>query len=168
MTWTETVLSQMYPWPVAVLLTASAVSLLFGVIGVYSLWRVKRMVATLPTVQERLDTLANSVTMLTDTTESCFKALSMQMQFIQSQGGLPATPTAAVRVRSAAADTGVEAGAKKGRQRRVIGAARRGDAVSEIAAREDLAEAEVALRLHLNNREGAPSADGKRYGALLS
>jgi len=168
MTWTDTVLSHMYPWPIAVLVIASAISLFFGVAGVYSLWRVKRMVAALPAVQERMETLANSVTMLTDTTESCFKALSMQMQFIQSQGGLPAAATGAARLRAAAADTGVEPGAKKGRQRRVVGAARRGDAVSDIAAREDLAEAEVALRLHLNNREGAMSAGGKSHGALLS
>jgi hypothetical protein len=169
MTWTDTVLAHMYPWPIGVLVTASAVSLLFGVAGVYSLWRVKRMVAALPAVQERMDTLANSVTMLTDTTESCFKALSMQMQFIQSQGGLPAATNAvAARVRTAAAETGVEPGAKKGRQRRVVGAARRGEPVTEIAAREDLAEAEVALRLHLQNREGAPTANGKGYGALLS
>ena len=167
MTWTDTVLSHMYPWPIGVLVTASAVSLFFGVAGVYSLWRVKRMVAALPTVQERMDTLANSVTMLTDTTESCFKALSMQMKFIQSQGGLPANVNAgAARVRAAAVETGVEAGAKKGRQRRVVGAARRGENVMDIAAREDLAEAEVALRLHLNKGEGA--ANGKGYGAHLS
>ena len=36
-----------------------------------------------------------------------------------------------------------------------------------IAAREDVAEAEVALRLHLNNRETSAS-EGKRHGALLS
>jgi hypothetical protein len=167
MTWTDTVLSHMYPWPIGVLVTASAVSLLIGVAGVYSLWRVKRMVAALPAVQERMDTLANSVTMLTDTTESCFKALSMQMQFIQSQGGLPVSGTvSAARVRAAAAETGVEPGAKKGRQRRVVGAARRGDNVADIAAREDLAEAEVALRLHLN--KGEANASGKGYGALLS
>lgn len=163
MTLTETLLSHMYPWPIGVLLTASAVSFIFGAIGVWSLWRVKSMLATVPVVQERLDTLSNSVTLLTDTTESCFKALAMQMQFIQSQS---ATTTVS-RPRVSVADTAVDAVAKKARQRRVVGAASRGEGVAEIAAREDVAEAEVALRLHLNNRHGA-AADAKGYGALLS
>ncbi len=165
MNWTETVLLHMYPWPIGVLVTASAVSFLFGAIGVWSLWRVKRLLAAVPVVRERLDSLSNSVTLLTDTTESCFKALSMQMQFMQAQGTLASSSTTRARE---ATEVGSESGTKKGRQRRVVGAARRGEPVSEIAAREDLAEAEVALRLHMNNRDGAATAEGKRHGALLS
>ncbi len=167
MSLTESLLSQMYPWPIGVLFAASAVSFLFGAAGVWSLWRVQRLLATVPVVQERLDTLSNSVTLLTDTTESCFKALAMQMQFMQAQG-VGAAPAAQRARASAAADAGVDAVAKKGRQRRVVGAARRGEAVAAIAAREDVAEAEVALRLHLNNRDGAATAEGKRYGSMLS
>ena len=163
MNWTETVMSHMYPWPIGILVTASAVSFLFGALGVWSLWRVQSMLATVPVVQERLDSLSNSVTLLTDTTESCFKALAMQMQFIQSQTAAPG----AARARSAALEAGVETVSRKGRQRRVVGAANRGEPVSAIAAREDVAEAEVALRLHLNNRESSAS-EGKRHGALLS
>ncbi len=150
--WTEVVLSHMYPWPIGVLVTAASVSFLFGAAGVWALWRVKRLLAVVPALQERLDTLSNSTTLLTDTTESCFKALAMQLQFMQSQNGLAAP--AVSRVRAAAGETAVEPPAKKGRQRRVVGAARRGDLVNEIAAREDLAEAEVALRLHLNGQNG--------------
>ena len=44
------------------------------------------LLAVVPLVQERIETLSRSVTLLADTTESCFKALAMQLQFIQSQG----------------------------------------------------------------------------------
>lgn len=160
--WTELVLSHLYPWPIGVLVTASAVSLLFGAAGVFALWRVNRMVKALPGLQERFDALSNSVTMLTDTTESCFKALSMQLQFVQAQGGIGTA--AAPRPRPAAEDVD-EPQDRKGRQRRVVGAARRGDSLTSIAAREDLAESEVALRLHLNRLQAAM---GKDHGALQS
>jgi hypothetical protein len=55
---------------------------------------------------------------------------------------------------------------RKAKQRRVVGAARRGEAVAAIAAREDLAETEVALRLHVGRDQQA--AEPKRYGSLLS
>lgn len=163
--WTDVVISHMYPWPIGVLVSASAVSLLFGFAGVWSLWRVRRLLAVVPDVQERLDTLSNSVTLLTDTTESCFKALAMQFQFVQSQSR-PAPSTARPRPQTAM-DAPADAGGRKSRQRRMVGAARRGEALADIAAREDLAESEVALRLHVN-REVAPAAETRRYGSLLS
>lgn len=161
--WTELVLSHMSPWPIGVLIGASAVSFIFGAIGVWSLWRVRRLLAVVPQVQDRLDTLSNSVSLLTDTTESCFKALAMQLQFVQAQGGLPvpSRPRA-----ESAVEAQPEAAARKSRQRRVVGAARRGDAMAAIAAREDLAESEVALRLHMN-RGQAPAGE-RRYGSVLS
>lgn len=158
--WTELVLSHMYPWPIGVLVGAAAVSFLFGAIGLWSLWRVRRLLKVVPAVQERLDTLANSVTLLTDTTESCFKALSMQLQFVQAQGGLTAPAPPPARARAAAIEAG-DPQSKKARQRRVVGAAKRGDAVAAIAAREDVAEGEVALRLHLNRQ-----ASDTGHGAL--
>jgi hypothetical protein len=164
-TWTNVVMSHLYPWPIGVLIVASSVSFLFGFVGLWSLWRVKRMLRTLPEVNERLETLTNSMSLLTDTTESCFKALSMQFQFVQTQGRpAPAVP----RARAVAHDAQVaDAVSRKARQRRVVGAARRGDAIAEIAAREDVSESEVALRLHVN-RDGASAVDTKRYGQVLS
>jgi hypothetical protein len=160
--WTNVVMSHLYPWPIGVLIVATAVSFLFGAAGMWSLWRVKRMLRTLPEVNERLETLTNSMSLLTDTTESCFKALSMQVQFLQA----PAS-TATVRSRATVNDAPVnDAVSRKARQRRVVGAARRGDAIAEIAAREDVSESEVALRLHVN-REAQPAVD-KRYGTVLS
>ena len=162
--WTDVVISHMYPWPIGVLITAAAVSLLFGVAGLWSLWRVRRLLAVVPQLHERFDHLTNSMALLTDTTESCFKALSMQFQFVQTQS---VKPGAAVRPRGAAPEMAGDPAARKARQRRVVGAARRGESLAEIAAREDLAESEVALHLHIN-REPASAAEAKRHGTMLS
>jgi hypothetical protein len=161
--WIELVMTHMLPWPIGVLVGASALSLVIGLIGLWSLWRVRRLLAVTTVIQDRVTTLCNSVALLTDTTESCFRAVSMQMQFIQSAGGRAATRRA-----TQAAEPPVEpTNARKARQRRVIGAARRGEALAAIAAREDLAETEVALRLHVG-RDQQPVEPPKRYGTLFS
>jgi len=160
--WIELLLTYMLPWPIGVLVGASALSLVIGLIGLWSLRRVRQLLAVVTVIQERLNTLSNSVALLTDTTESCFRAVSMQMQFMQSTGGRAAT-----RHSPQAAEPPVETtSARKARQRRVVGAARRGDALAAIAAREDLAETEVALRLHVGREQ--QTVEPKRYGSLLS
>jgi hypothetical protein len=160
--WIELVMNQMLPWPIGVLVGASALSLVIGVIGLWSLWRVRRMLSVVAVIQERVNTLTNSVALLTDTTESCFRAISMQMQFLQSSNGRPAARRPAP-VAEPPVDT---TSSRKAKQRRVVGAARRGEAVAAIAAREDLAQTEVALRLHVGRDQQAP--EPKRYGSLLS
>jgi hypothetical protein len=163
--WTELVMTHMYPWPIGVLVAASAVSLLFGLFGTWALWRTRRLLTVVPEMQERLDTLSHSMSLLTDTTESCFKALSMQLQFMGSQNaragqsGRPREPIAAEAVPN-------DAQSRKAKQRRVVGAARRGEPVANIAAREDVSETEVALRLHVNRESNGTGA--KRYGSLHS
>lgn len=159
--WTELVMTHMLPWPIGVLVGASALSLVIGLIGLWSLWRVRRMLNVVTVIQDRVNTLTNSVALLTDTTESCFRAVSMQMQFLQSGSRVAArrpapTPEPPVETTNS----------RKAKQRRVVGAARRGDAVAAIAAREDLAETEVALRLHVGRDQQA--TEPKRYGSLLS
>ena len=126
----------------------------------------KRLVATLPAVQDRVDTLANSVTMLTDTTESCFKALSMQLQFMGAQN-VRSAQNSRSRAPLQTEAPAPEPNARQAKQRRVVGAARRGETLADIAAREDLSETEVALRLHVN-REQARGAEAKRHGSLHS
>ena len=161
--WIELVMTQMLPWPIGVLVSASALSLAIGLIGLWSLWRVRRLLNAVTVIQDRVNTLTNSVALLTDTTESCFRAISMQLQFMQSSNGR----TAARRPVPAAPEPPVETpSSRKAKQRRVVGAARRGEAVAAIAAREDLAETEVALRLHVGRDQQA--AEPKRYGSLLS
>jgi hypothetical protein len=161
--WIELVMTQMLPWPIGVLVSASALSLAIGLIGLWSLWRVRRLLNAVTVIQDRVNTLTNSVALLTDTTESCFRAISMQLQFMQSSNGR----AAGRRPAPAAPEPPVETpSSRKAKQRRVVGAARRGDAVAAIAAREDLAETEVALRLHVGRDQQA--AEPKRYGSLLS
>jgi hypothetical protein len=161
--WIELVMAHMLPWPIGVLVSASALSLVIGLTGLWSLWRVRRVLNAVTVIQDRVNTLTNSVALLTDTTESCFRAISMQLQFMQSANGRAASR----RPSAAAPEPPVETpGSRKAKQRRVIGAARRGEAVAAIAAREDLAETEVALRLHVGRDQQA--AEPKRYGSLLS
>jgi hypothetical protein len=106
------------------------------------------------------------MSLLTDTTESCFKALSMQLQFMGSQN-VRATQSGRSRSPLGPELEAHEANARQAKQRRVVGAARRGEALAEIAAREDLSETEVALRLHVN-REPAHRPEAKRHGSLHS
>jgi hypothetical protein len=161
--WIELVMAHMLPWPIGVLVSASALSLVIGVIGLWSLWRVRRLLNAVSVIHDRVNTLTNSVALLTDTTESCFRAISMQLQFMQSSNGRAASR----RPAAAAPEPPVETpSSRKAKQRRVVGAARRGEAVAAIAAREDLAETEVALRLHVGRDQQA--AEPKRYGSLLS
>jgi hypothetical protein len=158
--WIELVMTHMLPWPIGVLVGASALSLVIGLIGLWSLWRVRRLLTVVTVIQDRVNTLTNSVALLTDTTESCFRAISMQLQFQQSAGRAARRPPAAPEP---PAETTTS---RKAKQRRVVGAARRGEAVTAIAAREDLAETEVALRLHVGRDQHV--AEPKRYGSLLS
>jgi hypothetical protein len=158
--WIELVMTHMLPWPIGVLVGASALSLVIGLIGLWSLWRVRRLLTVVTVIQDRVNTLTNSVALLTDTTESCFRAISMQLQFQQSASRAARRPAAAPEPPAETATS------RKAKQRRVVGAARRGEAVTAIAAREDLAETEVALRLHVGRDQHA--AEPKRYGSLLS
>ena len=119
------------------------VSLLLAAVGLWSLWRVRRLLAVVPAVEERIAALSNSTTLLTDTTESCFRALSMQLQFMQSQH--------VHQVRRPVIEPPAKS-SRTTRQRRIVNASKRGDTVASIAAREDLSETEVALQLHVNGK----------------
>jgi hypothetical protein len=162
--WFDVVVAHLYPWPVGVLISVSAISLIVGLGGLWALWRVRALLAVVPAMEERIESLSHSVALLTDTTESCFKAISMQLQFMQSQPTRDAV-AAAVRPRVQPAIAPEDAGTRKARQRRVVGAARRGETLAAIAAREDVSESEVALRVHLNQTQ---PTEVKRHGALLS
>ena len=159
--WIELVMTHMLPWPIGVLVGASALSLVIGLIGLWSLWRVRQLLAGVTLMQDRLHTLSTSVALLTDTTESCFRAVSMQVQFMQPSGGRTAR-----RPAQGAEPPAETANSRTAQQRRVVGAARRGEALAAIAAREDLAETEVALRLHVGRDKQVDAP--KRYGSLLS
>jgi hypothetical protein len=110
-----------------------------------AIWRMSSRLKALTRLEARLTTFAHSLTLLTDTTETCFQALAAQVA--------QEDPRAAASVPGRAM-----------RQRRVVGAARRGRTVDEIAANEELAESEVRLRLHLADSQ-LPT-EGARYGAM--
>lgn len=133
--------------PMACLVAASIASLLFGLIGVWSLWRVRQILAIVPILDTRLATLSTSVSLLTDTTEACFKAVAIQLHALQH----PSVPKS------------------RGRQRRVAGALKRGESFGEIAAREEVSESEIELRAGLSGSQGSSSSSRpKIYGSLLS
>jgi hypothetical protein len=153
--------------PGGALAVAIALALLTGVAGIVMLWRTRRLLRTLPQMEERLATLSNSLSLLTDTTEACFRAVSMQMQFMQANQ--PAkTSTRRTSASAAAQANAADASNARTRQRRssTAAAARHADAIAALAAQDDMSESEVALRLHVNG--SAAATDTKRYGSLLS
>ena len=146
-----------------------ALSLVLAIVALWAFVRTRHLLRVLPALEERAAVLNHSMALLTDTTESCFKALAMQLQFVQSQSIRPTAAPAAARARnSGAGEPQTDAAVRKSRQRRVVGAARRGEALSDIAAREDVAEGEVALRLHVNRDTVTQTPEAKRHGSLLS
>jgi hypothetical protein len=122
-------------------------SILVGVAGICCFWRVHLLLKRVPAFEERTAALARSVTLLTDTTEACFKTLSAQLQLAQSPNPANRAPWSVTNRRS---------GARGTRQRRVVSAVLRGETVAAVAAREQVAEGEVALRLHLESEPRAP------------
>jgi hypothetical protein len=98
----------------------------------FALFRMAIRLRRLPQIDERLSNFANALTLLTDTTETCFQALGNQ---IVDAGAKPAPA------------------ARAARQRRVVSAAQRGRSIGDIAVSEDVAESEVRLRLSLHEEK---------------
>lgn len=105
-----------------------------SVVNILLVWRVAARLGALGRLEERVSTLTHTIALLTDTTETCFNVVAAQLE-----------PAAAAR----------SAKPRAARQRRVVGAASTGRTVSEIAADEEVAESEVALRLALSRRAAA-------------
>ncbi len=105
------------------------------------LWRASRSLRRLDAIDERVEKFGEALTLLTDTTESAFRAVATQ---------LVRTP-----------DAPVLAGSKStARTARVARAVKRGKSISEIAAWEGIAEGEVRLRLQMaTNTPLAGAAD---------
>lgn len=117
---------------VTYLVMASVVAVLGGAAWSWALHvRQQRRIDAL---EGRLASLLAGMSLLTDTTESGMRDLAAEL------GRLAAT-TPAPKPRARAAT-----------QRRVVGAARRGQSVQDIAALEQMSEGEVNLRLSLNGQ----------------
>jgi hypothetical protein len=101
----------------------------------WCLWRVLDRLGAVGRLEERLASLTVTLSLLTDTTETCFQVIAGQLE--QSP-----RPVAAV--------------GRAARQRRMVGAVSRGRSVSEIAGDEEVAESEVHLRLYLAEQDAGP------------
>jgi hypothetical protein len=107
---------------------------------------VTRRLAALERFESRLVSVAHTLTLLADTTETGFQSIATELA--QQRSVVPAP----------------RASAKSSRQRRVVNASHRGQSVSEIASLEEVAESEVRLRLFLADQSHAQrSAHGSLH-----
>jgi hypothetical protein len=106
------------------------------------LWVVSRRLNRLDQVEARLGHLTDALTLLAETAESGFRANAQEVARIAD--GM--TPKTAIASRTTT--------------KRVATAAKKGRAVSDIAAAEQVSEGEVNLRLHL--AEAAARSKGRR------
>jgi hypothetical protein len=115
-----------------VLIGAISVLSVIALVQTVFLWRAARSLRRLNGIDERVEKFGEALTLLTDTTESAFRAVATQL----------------VR----APEVPVLAGGKSAaRTTRITRAAKRGKSISEIAAWEGIAEGEVRLRLQVAN-----------------
>jgi hypothetical protein len=113
----------------------------------WCLWRVLDRLGVLARFEDRLSTVAHSVALLNETTETCFQVVASQIESGNAS--------------RAAAPTG-----RAARQRRVVGAVRQGKTVTETAATEEVAESEVRLRLYLAERDAEKGRES--HGSMLT
>jgi hypothetical protein len=100
-------------------------------------WRATRAAARLASIEARVEKFGDALTLLTDTTESAFRAVATEMT---------RRPAAAVKAAPAVSAA---------RTRRITRAATRGATIQQIAAAEEVAEGEVRLRLQMANDQTA-------------
>jgi hypothetical protein len=106
------------------------------------LWRCARALNRLQPIVARVTQVGDALSLLTDTTESAFRAVALEL------GKPRSAPARAASVR---------------RTTRVSRAAKKGKSVAEIAAAEEVSEGEVRLRLHIaNENPPAPPAKARK------
>ena len=116
-------------------------AVVLAAVQMWCVWQIVlavRGLRALSPIEERVGALTRAVTLLVDTTEEGFQAVGVQL--------------------SRPSDSPVKATVRRQqRQRRVIGAARNGRTIKQIAEKESVAEGEVAVRLNV-----ARALPGKR------
>ena len=116
-------------------------------------WRATRAVARLTAIEARVEKFGDALTLLTDTTESAFRAVATEM-----------TRQPAVVAKTAPAVSAA-------RTRRITRAVTRGATIHQIAAAEEVAEGEVRLRLQMANDESirrTPKAAGRKKKSVTA
>lgn len=96
-------------------------------------WRLLQLGRAVARSEEKLGRLADALALLTETSESGFRAVALELE----RPGLVSARVVAQK--------------RSGRPlaTRMSAAAKRGNSVQEIAAAEDVSEGEVRLRLHI-------------------
>lgn len=135
------------------------------VIGVQSVlvWRLLRALHTVQRLDEKLGHFGDALSLLTETTESGFRAVAAELDRVTPEAPIAATSAAKAGRASASAGSTLNALKKiapRTSAARINDAARRGRTVTEIAAAEELSEGEVRLRLHLA-KQAAQAAQAK-------
>jgi hypothetical protein len=116
----------------------------------YLLWRLTRSLGGVQKLDEKLGHFGDALSLLTETTESGFKAVAAELDRTTAR---PQDGPAKAAIKKAMPGTSTAA--------RISAAARRGRTVPEIAAAEELSEGEVRLRLHMSKQAQANSAASK-------
>jgi hypothetical protein len=104
----------------------------------YLLWRLTRSLGGVQKLDEKLGHFGDALSLLTETTESGFKAVATELDRTSAR---PQDGPAKAAIKKAMPGPSAAA--------RISAAARRGRTVPEIAAAEELSEGEVRLRLHM-------------------
>jgi hypothetical protein len=113
----------------------------------YLLWRLTRSLGGVQKLDEKLGHFGDALSLLTETTESGFKAVAAELDRASAR---PNDGPAKAALKKAMPGTSTAA--------RISAAARRGRTVPEIAAAEELSEGEVRLRLHMSKQAQANSS----------
>jgi hypothetical protein len=113
----------------------------------YLLWRLTRSLGGVQKLDEKLGHYGDALSLLTETTESGFKAVAAELDRASAR---PNDGPAKAALKKAMPGTSTAA--------RISAAARRGRTVPEIAAAEELSEGEVRLRLHMSRQAQANSS----------
>ena len=120
----------------------------------YLLWRLTRSLGGVQKLDEKLGHYGDALSLLTETTESGFKAVAAELDRASAR---PNDGPAKAAIKKAMPAPSTVA--------RISAAARRGRTVPEIAAAEELSEGEVRLRLHMAKQSQASSAASKTAAA---
>lgn len=108
------------------------------------LWRLSRVARALERYEQRLAQMSEAMGLLTEATESGFRAVAAEVERIAESGRVrPVAPVSVTRLSAAA---------------------KRGRSLAEIAAAEGISEGEVALRLHLSGAPRQRASEGRRRG----
>lgn len=116
----------------------------------YLLWRLTRSLGGVHKLDEKFGHFADALSLLTETTESGFKAVAAELDRTAARPN-DGPAKAAIKKAMPAPSTAA----------RISAAARRGRTVPEIAAAEELSEGEVRLRLHMAKQAQASAAASK-------